>query len=640
MRRLKQFVLAFFLIHATQTSAITGSASWDIDKDGRVDALTDALLLLRHLFDVSGSSLTDGAVSPSSILDHDGILSSLDDTMAIADIDGSGHVDALTDALILLRYLFDVSGDLLIDSAIYPTATRSSYSNIASYIESKIPSMASMNEEYLADIVGSWASDYAWFVFSRGGNVTIWRNGVPGDDLNCFGNYSQLGNIVTANLNCNDENENESKKTLSLELSPDKDILEVLSHDELFEFYFDDLPEVKKVDLEMSDMEIVQANIVPGIYDIEGEDGIFIEVTSTGEIRNIQTPLFPKNSQDEQYCSISAVIEAPIFGVTVTDDAFEPSISAHDGILSVNNCKDWLNGSIDSFTSTEAIFDSNYYYYDDVHYIDIAANGFFTYGTLVCDGDNKPATFALGEYSKSICDSFYSEYKSLTSDDLIGYWKHSEVDVNLRMTRDGNAFFEAEGDSCFGQYSISDISVRLSLDCDDGHTSILEFVITTQGELHFLNDETPGLIRFNSELLDSYHTVEISPISSGTYLIWDYDVFLEINDDGEINTQETHESYDEGSSCNITGQIFMNNNMDGSIDGNYIALDCLDGYSQTQGLAIATGFNYIREDSIYSTEVSIVSADENLDLILVCDIDDNPTEFAWSSGHHRMCHNF
>lgn len=86
MRRLKQFVLAFFLIHATQTSAITGSASWDIDKDGRVDALTDALLLLRHLFDVSGLSLTDGAVSPSSILDHNDILSSLDETTAIADI--------------------------------------------------------------------------------------------------------------------------------------------------------------------------------------------------------------------------------------------------------------------------------------------------------------------------------------------------------------------------------------------------------------------------------------------------------------------------------------------------------------------------------------------------------------------------
>lgn len=631
MRGLKRFVLAIFLFHAAQTSAITG-ASWDIDKNGHVDALTDALLLLRHLFDVSGSSLTDGAVSPSSILDHDGILSSLDDTMAIADIDGSGHVDALTDALILLRYLFDVSGDLLIDSAIYPTATRGSYSNIASYIESKMPSMASMNEEYLADIVGSWTSDYSWFVFSRGGNVSSWNY----ESYYCFGNYSQSENVVQANLICTDYDGYETNKTLILELSANEDSFEVLSDDGLFELS-DAYPlKVTKVAVAMDEMDIVQTNIIPGIYEIVTEDGIYIEVTSNGEIRNIQTQLFTNQSLHEQDCAINAVIEASIFGVPLTNDAFNPSISAHDGILSVNNCKHWLDGSVGSFTSTAAIFDSSSY--DDEHYLDIQANNFFTYGTLVCDAENKPTNYALREYSASICDSFYSEYKSVTSDDLIGYWKHSEIDVNLRMTRDGNAFFEAEGDSCFGQYSISDISVTLSLDCDL-YTSILEFKISTQRELHFLDDGTPGLTRFNLELLDSDHTVEISPISSGTYLVWNYNAFVEINDDGEINTLETHESYDD-TSCNISGQIVMNNNIDGSIDGNYIAFNCLDGYAQTQGLAIATGFNYIREDSIYSTEVSIVSAYENLDLILICDIDGNPTEFAWSSGHHRMCHNF
>lgn len=73
-RGLKRFVLAIFLIHATQTSAITGSASWDIDKDGHVDALTDALILIRHLFDVSGDNLFTEAVSLDSPLDNDGIV--------------------------------------------------------------------------------------------------------------------------------------------------------------------------------------------------------------------------------------------------------------------------------------------------------------------------------------------------------------------------------------------------------------------------------------------------------------------------------------------------------------------------------------------------------------------------------------
>ena len=58
---------------------------------------------------------------------------------SIADIDGNGVVDALTDGLLLLRYLFNVSGSSLIDGAIAINATRTSASDIQQYIEQYLP---------------------------------------------------------------------------------------------------------------------------------------------------------------------------------------------------------------------------------------------------------------------------------------------------------------------------------------------------------------------------------------------------------------------------------------------------------------------------------------------------------------------
>ena len=70
---IKRFIFSIFLFAAVQASASSG-ASWDIDKNGKVDALTDALILIRHLFDVSGDNLFAEAVSLDSPLDNDGLL--------------------------------------------------------------------------------------------------------------------------------------------------------------------------------------------------------------------------------------------------------------------------------------------------------------------------------------------------------------------------------------------------------------------------------------------------------------------------------------------------------------------------------------------------------------------------------------
>ena len=51
---------------AFEKSSDARSIDWDIDNDGRADALTDGLLFLRFTFGLSGGSLTNGLMSDGS----------------------------------------------------------------------------------------------------------------------------------------------------------------------------------------------------------------------------------------------------------------------------------------------------------------------------------------------------------------------------------------------------------------------------------------------------------------------------------------------------------------------------------------------------------------------------------------------
>ena len=53
----------FLLLAVFSVSSVSASVTFDIDDDGELDALTDGLLILRYLFGFSGSTLTEGAVA-------------------------------------------------------------------------------------------------------------------------------------------------------------------------------------------------------------------------------------------------------------------------------------------------------------------------------------------------------------------------------------------------------------------------------------------------------------------------------------------------------------------------------------------------------------------------------------------------
>ena len=116
-----------------------GCFDFDIDVDGDTAALTDGLLVLRHLFGFDGTTLTSDAVTDTATRsDADTIISYLDTNEGHLDIDGDGSTGALSDGLLLLRYLFGFDGATLIGGAVGSDATRTMAEEIMTYIQARI----------------------------------------------------------------------------------------------------------------------------------------------------------------------------------------------------------------------------------------------------------------------------------------------------------------------------------------------------------------------------------------------------------------------------------------------------------------------------------------------------------------------
>ena len=130
---------------------LTGSTTFkaqqfnlDVDGDGKVTALGDGLMVIRHLFGsaFSGSALTDKAISPTSPLLGGGTYNTMTAEQktqvaslvatniqqgidaGLLDVDKDGRTTALGDGLMVIRNLFGsaFSGTALIDKAISPTS--------------------------------------------------------------------------------------------------------------------------------------------------------------------------------------------------------------------------------------------------------------------------------------------------------------------------------------------------------------------------------------------------------------------------------------------------------------------------------------------------------------------------------------
>ncbi|MEO7760908.1 MAG: zinc-dependent metalloprotease family protein, partial [Casimicrobiaceae bacterium] len=115
----------------------------DVDASGTsspYDALTDGVLLIRYLFGVAGAPLTAGALgSTATRTDPADIKNYLDAIYPVLDVDGDGSVDPATDGLLIVRYLFGLRGDALIAGALGAMPSRSMPMDIEHYIQSLMP---------------------------------------------------------------------------------------------------------------------------------------------------------------------------------------------------------------------------------------------------------------------------------------------------------------------------------------------------------------------------------------------------------------------------------------------------------------------------------------------------------------------
>jgi len=137
-------------LQVSSICSITVNKAFSLNIDGNInnegveeaDALTDGILIIRYLFGLTeGESLIANAVDEDSERNSaEQIGQYIEGCKSMLDIDGNGKTDALTDGLLIIRYLFGYRGDSLINNAVdTQNGTRIIASDIESYIEIIIP---------------------------------------------------------------------------------------------------------------------------------------------------------------------------------------------------------------------------------------------------------------------------------------------------------------------------------------------------------------------------------------------------------------------------------------------------------------------------------------------------------------------
>ena len=113
----------------------------DIDANNGYDGATDGVLILRYLFGLTGNALTANALglnfTPARVADP-ALRNYLIDILPYLDVDGNGKVDALTDGLMIMRKLLGQTGSAITANAIGAGATRNA-SDIEAYIQTLKP---------------------------------------------------------------------------------------------------------------------------------------------------------------------------------------------------------------------------------------------------------------------------------------------------------------------------------------------------------------------------------------------------------------------------------------------------------------------------------------------------------------------
>ena len=130
----------FSSVSASTGFSVVAPTKIDIDGNGSVDALTDGLLIERWLSGLTGIALTNTAIGTGATrITPADITAYLTALRPVLDVDGNGQFDAATDGLLIVRYLLGLRGDALIAGAVMGGAPRSTSAAIETYIQGLLP---------------------------------------------------------------------------------------------------------------------------------------------------------------------------------------------------------------------------------------------------------------------------------------------------------------------------------------------------------------------------------------------------------------------------------------------------------------------------------------------------------------------
>ncbi|MEE9425851.1 MAG: M4 family metallopeptidase [Methylococcales bacterium] len=114
--------------------AVNNVGGLDIDGNGELDALSDGLLVIRYLFGLTGTPLTANAIASNCTRCSNTEIETYLGSLSFLDVDKNGSTDALTDGLLVIRFVFGLTGDALTTEAVANNCTRCGSTEIESFL--------------------------------------------------------------------------------------------------------------------------------------------------------------------------------------------------------------------------------------------------------------------------------------------------------------------------------------------------------------------------------------------------------------------------------------------------------------------------------------------------------------------------
>nr|CUM62276.1 putative Thermitase [Planktothrix agardhii] len=181
------------------TSAVLTLAppvSLDADGNNGAQGATDGVLIARHLFGFTGTTLTNGAIGTgatrTTATDIQTYLENGRTTML--DADGNGTAQGATDGVLIARYLFGFTGTTLTNGVIGTGATRTTATQIQEFLSSYLPTAPASSNGVITNSNGVITNSGATQNISA--NATT-QNVAPGSSVSIDAKYSTSDNNTT-----------------------------------------------------------------------------------------------------------------------------------------------------------------------------------------------------------------------------------------------------------------------------------------------------------------------------------------------------------------------------------------------------------------------------------------------------------